>query len=100
MGIRSGMEQARDAALKELKAMARPVEGRQDIEQVASISAESEELGRIIAETVERVGKNGVVTVEESQGMELSYEVVEGLQEGERLVVRGVDRVRDGQRLP
>lgn len=80
MGIRSGMEQARDAALKELKAMARPVEGRQDIEQVATVSAESEELGRIIAETVERVGKNGVVTVEESQGMELSYEVVEGLQ--------------------
>ncbi len=80
MGIRSGMEQARDAALKELKKMARPVEGRRDIEQVASISAESEELGRIIAETVEKVGKNGVVTVEESQGMELSYEVVEGMQ--------------------
>ena len=80
MAIRSGMEQARDAAVAELKKMAKPVEGRRDIEQVASISAESEELGRIIAETVEKVGKNGVVTVEESQGMELSYEVVEGLQ--------------------
>ncbi|MBP7741370.1 MAG: chaperonin GroEL [Candidatus Pacebacteria bacterium] len=80
MAIRSGMEQARDAAVKELKAMAKPVEGRKDIEQVASISAESPELGRIIAETVEKVGKNGVVTVEESQGTELSYEVVEGLQ--------------------
>lgn len=80
MAIRSGMEQARDAAVKELKNMAKPVEGRQDIEQVATISAESPELGRIIAETVEKVGKNGVVTVEESQGMELSYEVVEGLQ--------------------
>ncbi|MBU1293017.1 chaperonin GroEL [Patescibacteria group bacterium] len=80
MGIRSGMEQARDAAIKELKKMAKPVEGRRDIEQVATISAESEELGRIIAETVEKVGKNGVVTVEESQGMELSYEVVEGMQ--------------------
>ena len=80
MGIRSGMEQARDAAVKELKAMAKPVEGRKDIEQVASISAESEELGRIIAETVEKVGKNGVVTVEESQSTELSYEVVDGLQ--------------------
>lgn len=80
MAIRSGMEQARDAAVKELKTMARPVEGRKDIEQVASISAESSELGRIIAETVEKVGKNGVVTVEESQGTELSYEVVEGLQ--------------------
>ncbi len=80
MAIRSGMEQARDAAVKELKNMAKPVDGRKDIEQVASISAESPELGRIIAETVEKVGKNGVITVEESQGTELSYEVVEGLQ--------------------
>lgn len=80
MMIRSGMEQARDAAVKELKEMAKPVAGRSDIEQIASISAESEELGRIIAETIEKVGKNGVVTVEESQGTELSYEVVEGMQ--------------------
>jgi len=80
MAVRSGMEQAKNAAVAELKKMAKPVEGRKDIEQVAAISAESEELGRIIAETVEKVGKNGVVTVEESQGMELSYEVVEGLQ--------------------
>ena len=80
MGIRSGMEQARDAAIDALKKMAKPVEGRSDIQQVATISAESEDLGRIIAETVEKVGKNGVVTVEESQGMDLSYEVVEGLQ--------------------
>lgn len=80
MMIRSGMEQARDAAVKELKKMAKPVEGRSDIEQVATISSESPELGRIIAETVEKVGKNGVITVEESQGTELSYEVVEGLQ--------------------
>ncbi|MEA2701382.1 MAG: chaperonin GroEL [Candidatus Parcubacteria bacterium] len=79
MGIRSGMEMARDAAVAELKSMARPVSGG-NIKQVASISAESEELGTIIAETVEKVGKNGVVTVEESQGMDLSYEVVEGLQ--------------------
>lgn len=80
MGVRAGMEMARDAAVAELKKMARPVAGKQDVKQVASISAESEELGTIIAETVEKVGKNGVVTVEESQGMELSYEVVEGLQ--------------------
>ncbi len=80
MAIRSGMEKARDAALKELKGMAKPVAGTSDIQQVAAISAESEELGTIIAETVEKVGKNGVVTVEESHGTELSYEVVEGLQ--------------------
>jgi len=80
MGIRNGMEQARDAAIKELAKMARPVDGKEDIRQVATISAESQELGTIIAETVEKVGKNGVVTVEESQGMDLSYEVVEGMQ--------------------
>jgi chaperonin GroEL len=80
MGVRAGMEKARDAAVAELASMARPVAGKSDVKKVASISAESEELGSIIAETVEKVGKNGVVTVEESQGMELSHEVVEGLQ--------------------
>ena len=80
MAIRSGMEQAAKAAVEELKSMAKPVEGKDDIRQVATISAESEDLGRIIADTIEKVGKNGVVTVEESQGTELTYEVVEGLQ--------------------
>jgi chaperonin GroEL len=80
MAIRAGMEAARDAALAELKKMAKPVSGKSDVKQVASIAAESEELGSIIAETVEKVGKNGVVTVEESQGTELSSEVVQGLQ--------------------
>jgi chaperonin GroEL len=80
MAIRSGMEKAREAVVVELKKMAKPVSGKAEVKQVASISAESEELGGIIAETVEKVGKNGVVTVEESQGTELSYEVVEGLE--------------------
>ena len=80
MAVRTGMEKARDAAVAELRKMAKPISGKADIKQVASISAESEELGAIIAETVDKVGKNGVVTVEESQGMDLSYEVVEGLQ--------------------
>lgn len=80
MGIRKGMEMARDAALLELKKMAKPVSGKTEVKQVASISAESEELGSIIAEAVEKVGASGVVTVEESQGMDLSYDVVEGLQ--------------------
>jgi chaperonin GroEL len=80
MGIRAGMEAAKDAAVAELKKMAKPVAGKSDVKQVASISAESEELGSIIAETVEKVGKNGVVTVEESQTTELASEVVEGLQ--------------------
>ncbi len=80
MAIRAGMEKAKDAALAELKKMAKPVSGKAEVKQVASISAESEELGTIIAEAVEKVGKNGVVSVEESQGTELSYEIVEGLQ--------------------
>ncbi len=80
MAVRRGMETARDAALIELKKMAKPVSGKAEVKQVASISAESEELGSIIAEAVEKVGASGVVTVEESQGMELSYDIVEGLQ--------------------
>ncbi len=80
MAIRSGMEKAKEGAVAELKKMAKPVAGKSDVKQVAAISAESDELGAIIAETVEKVGASGVVTVEESQGMELSSEVVEGLQ--------------------
>lgn len=80
MAIRAGMERAREGAVLELKKMAKPIAGKAEVRQVAAISAESEELGNIIAETVEKVGKNGVVTVEESQGMELSHEIVEGLQ--------------------
>ncbi len=80
MMLRSGMEKAKDVALAELKKMAKPVSNKAEVKQVASISAESDELGSIIAEAVEKVGSSGVVTVEESQGMELSYDIVEGLQ--------------------
>jgi len=80
MMIRSGMEKAKTAALAELKKMAKPVSGKAEVKQVASISAESETLGNIIAEAVDKVGSSGVVTVEESQGMELSYDIVEGLE--------------------
>ncbi len=80
MAIRSGMEKAKLAALIELKKMAKPVSGKVQIKQVATISSESEELGAIIAEAVEKVGASGVVTVEESQGMDLSYDIVEGLE--------------------
>lgn len=80
MMIRSGMEKAKIVALAELKKMAKPVGSKAEVKQVASISAESEVLGNIIAEAVEKVGASGVVTVEESQGMELSYDIVEGLQ--------------------
>ncbi len=80
MAIRSGMEKAKRAALDELARLAKPVSGKTQVKQIATVSAESDELGAIIAETVEKVGKNGVVTVEESQGTELSYDIVEGLE--------------------
>ncbi len=80
MLIRSGMERAKLATLAELKKMAKPISSKAEVKQVASISAESDVLGGIIAEAVEKVGSSGVVTVEESQGMELSYDIVEGLQ--------------------
>lgn len=80
MALRAGMERAKDDAVKFLKKMSKEVTGKEEVKQVATISAESEELGSIIAETIQKVGKDGVVTVEESQGTNLEYDVVEGLE--------------------
>lgn len=78
--VRRGIEAAAADAVEELKKMARPVEGEEDIRQVATISAESAELGSTIADTIEKVGKDGVVTVEESQSLGIESEVVEGME--------------------
>ena len=80
MGIRAGMEKAAEAAVKALKHIAKPVSGDKDIKQVATISAESAEIGSTIAEVIKEVGQNGVVTVEESQTFGIEKEVVEGLE--------------------
>ncbi len=80
MMVRRGIEAAAKDAVAELKKMAKPVKGTKDIQQVASISAESEELGKTIADTVEKVGKDGVVTVEESQSLGIESDFVEGLE--------------------
>ncbi len=80
MGIRSGMEKAAEASVKALKSIAKPVQGDKDIKQVATISAESAEIGETIAEVISEVGQNGVVTVEESQSFGIEKEVVEGLE--------------------
>ncbi len=80
MLVRSGMEKAREATVKALKSIAKPVQGDKDIRQVATISAESVEIGETIAEVIEEVGQNGVVTVEESQSFGISKEVVEGME--------------------
>lgn len=81
MGVRRGLESAVRDAVLELKALSTPVpmNGPQ-LEHVATISAESEEIGKKIAETIRLVGKDGVVTVEESQSLEVESEVVEGLE--------------------
>lgn len=76
--IRRGIESATNDAVEILKEIARPVKNKSEIKQVATISAESEEMGSIIADTIEKVGQDGVVTVEESQSFGVTSEVVDG----------------------
>ena len=80
MMVRRGIEAAAKDAVEELKKMAKPIKGKSDIRQVATISAESAELGETIADTVEKVGKDGVVTVEESQALGIESDYVEGME--------------------
>jgi chaperonin GroEL len=80
MGVKLGIEAAADAVIKELKAMAKPIKSKAEIAQVATISAESAEFGEIIANAIDKVGKDGVVTVEESQSFGVESEFVEGMQ--------------------
>jgi len=80
MGVRLGIEASAAAIVEALKAAAKPIKNHAEIKQVATISAESEEIGTIIADTIEKVGKDGVVTVEESQTIGIDSEVVKGLQ--------------------
>jgi Chaperonin GroEL (HSP60 family) len=80
MVVRKGIEKAVKAAVDELKKIAKPIEGKQSIAQVATISSGDEALGELIAEAMEKVGNDGVVTVEESKGFTTELEVVEGMQ--------------------
>ncbi len=80
MGVRLGMEEAVNDAVAALKKMAKPIKSDEEVKQIANISAESEEIGNTIAATIKKVGKDGVVTVEESQSMGIDSEVVEGLE--------------------
>jgi chaperonin GroEL len=80
MELKRGIEKAVEIIVEELKKQSKPVSG-QAIAQVGTISANSDEtIGRIIAEAMEKVGKDGVITVEEAKSMETSLEVVEGMQ--------------------
>lgn len=80
MGIRLGMEAAVKDAVAELRSMAKEIKTDAEVKQVATISAESEEIGTIIANTIKKVGKDGVVTVEESPSFGVESEVVSGIQ--------------------
>jgi chaperonin GroEL len=80
MGIRKGIEKAVVSAVEELKAISKPIESKESIAQVASISAADEEVGQLIAEAMERVGNDGVITIEESKGFTTELDVVEGMQ--------------------
>src|SRR3989344_5210179 len=80
MGVRSGIEAATAEVVKALAGMAKPIKTKEETVQVATISSENSEFGKIIADAIDKVGKDGVVTVEESQGFGVETEVVEGMQ--------------------
>jgi len=80
IGLRKGIDKAVKVAVEELQKISKSIEGKQSIAQVAAISAADEEIGEQIAEAMEKVGKDGVITVEESRGFFTELEVVEGMQ--------------------
>ena len=80
MELKKGIQGAVDVAVDEISKIARKVETQESIAQVASVSAADEEIGALIAEAMEKVGKDGVITVEESKSLGTTLEVVEGMQ--------------------
>lgn len=79
INIRKGIEEAKEEIIKELKSKSKAINSKEEIAQVATISAENSEIGKLIADVINEVGKDGVITVEESQTFGFSKEVVEGL---------------------
>ncbi len=80
MVLRKGIEHAVEAAVEEIRKISKPVEGRASIAQAAAVSASDDAIGQLIADAMEKVGKDGVITVEESKGFTTELEVVEGMQ--------------------
>lgn len=80
MILRKGIDKAVRRSLEELKLISKPIESKEAIAQVAAISAADEEVGELIAEAMERVGNDGVITIEESRGFTTELDVVEGMQ--------------------
>ncbi|MFA7745794.1 chaperonin GroEL [Salinicoccus roseus] len=80
VGIRSGISKAVEVAVEELQNISRPVQDKESIAQVGAISADDPEVGEYISEAMEKVGNDGVITIEESRGFKTELEVVEGMQ--------------------
>ena len=80
MLVKRGIEAAVDAVVAEIKKQSRPVDNREQIAAVAAISAADPEIGKLIAEVMDKVGKDGVITVEEGKGLDLETEYTEGMQ--------------------
>jgi chaperonin GroEL len=80
MGLKRGIEQAVDAVVEHLKSQSKEISGKEDIARVATISAREREIGDVIADAIEKVGKDGVVNVEEGQTFGLELEFTEGMQ--------------------
>ena len=80
MLMKRGIDKAVEKILEHIKNQSKPVESREAIAQVASISADNEAIGNLIADAMEKVGKDGVITVEESKGFQTDLKVVEGMQ--------------------
>ncbi|NPV88559.1 chaperonin GroEL [Coprothermobacteraceae bacterium] len=80
IALRRGIEKAVEAVVEEIKRLSRPVSGKKEAAEVATISAKDSEIGSIIAEAMDKVGKDGVVTVEEGKSLGIELEFVEGLQ--------------------
>jgi chaperonin GroEL len=80
LGLKRGVDKAVEAVVAHIQKIAKPVETKDAIENVATISANNADIGKIIADAMDKVGKDGVITVEESKGIETTVEIVEGMQ--------------------
>src|SRR5256886_728210 len=80
MQLKVGIEKAVEAVVEEIKKLSVPVKGHEDVAHVAAISSQSEQIGSLIADAMDKVGKDGVITVEDNQAMATELEVVEGMQ--------------------
>ena len=80
IGLRKGMRKATDAAVEAIKEMSKPITGKEQIARVAAISASDDEVGTMVADAMEKVSKDGVITIEESKTMKTELDMVEGMQ--------------------